>query len=122
MALFFDQDWFDAKLKSLSLSRDDVASALRLTREAVDEMWKDQREMSPNDVVMLARLLKAPADEVVTRAGIATPVPHAPQSAMPAGDTSAVLKKLDELDQRMARIERAIADLQSMVIATRTPG
>jgi len=119
MALFFDQDWFDARLKALSLSRDDVAASLRLTREAVDEMWKDQREMSPNDVVMLARLLKAPADEVVTRAGIATPVP---QNAGPQGDTSAVLKKLEELDQRMARIERALAELQSMVIATRPLG
>jgi hypothetical protein len=82
-------------------------------------MWKDQRELSPNDVVMLARLLKAPADEVVTRAGIATP---APQGAAPIGDTSAVLKKLDALDQRMARIERALSELQSMVIATRPLG
>ncbi|MES1989933.1 MAG: hypothetical protein V4441_03150 [Pseudomonadota bacterium] len=121
MALFFDQDWFDAKLAGLDLTRDDVAASLRLTREAVDEMWKDQREMSPNDVVMLARLLKAPADEVVTRAGIATPAPLS-ASAAPAGDASAVLEKLEELDQRMARIERALAELQSMVIATRPLG
>lgn len=116
MALFFDQDWFDAKLKALVLTRDDVAASLRLTREAVDEMWKDQREMSPNDVVMLARLLKTPADEIVMRAGIATPQPVSPPSG---GDTSAILKKLDEIDQRMARMERALAELQSMVIATR---
>lgn len=116
MALFFDQDWFDTRLKSLGLTRDDAAATLRLAREEIDEIWKDQREMSPNDVVMLARLLKSPADEVVTRAGIATPQP---KSATPGSDQSAVLDKLAEMEQRLIRMERAIAELQSMIIATR---
>tara|TARA_R110000868_G_scaffold408872_1_gene693059 strand:- start:495 stop:854 length:360 start_codon:yes stop_codon:yes gene_type:complete len=119
MALFFDQDWFDAKLAALALTRDDVAAALRVTRGEVDEIWKDQREVSGGDVVMLARLLKTPADEIVTRAGIST---QAPQAAPAGGDTSAVLARLDEMDQRLARMERAIAELQSMIIATRPLG
>lgn len=119
MALFFDQDWFDAKLAALTLTRDDVAAALRLMRSEVDEIWKDQRELSSGDVVMLARLLKTPADEIATRAGISTPTP---QAASGGSDASVVLARLDEMDQRLARIERAIAELQSMVIATRPLG
>jgi transcriptional regulator with XRE-family HTH domain len=116
MALFFDQDWFDRQLKAQGLTRDDVASALRLMREEVDEIWKDQRELKPNEVTMLARLVGAPAAEVVTRAGIATPSPKAPEG----NQSSAVIAKLDEMDQRLMRIERAIADLQSLIFATRT--
>ena len=116
MALFFDQEWFDRQLQSCGLTRDDVARSLRLARDEVDEIWKDQREISSNEVTMLARLLGAPAAEVVTRAGIATP---APQPARDQADPSAVMRKLDEMDDRLQRMERAIADLQSMIIATR---
>jgi hypothetical protein len=115
MALFFDQGWFDEKLKARGLTRDDVASALRVRREEVDEIWKDQRELSPNEVTMLARLIAAPPSEVVTRAGIATPAPKQAD----AGGGSAVIAKLEEMDQRLIRIERAIADLQSLILATR---
>lgn len=119
MALFFDQDWFNQKLKAQGLTRDDVASALRVSREEVDEIWKDQRELSPNEVAMLARLIATPAAEVVTRAGIATP---APREAAGTGGNSHVLAKLEEMDQRLVRIERAIADLQSLIFATRAQG
>ncbi|MEX0838141.1 MAG: hypothetical protein WD034_01300 [Parvibaculum sp.] len=114
MALFFDQQWFDERLKATSRTRDDVAAALGLSRREVDEIWKDQREVTPNQVTMLARLLEAPAAEVVNRAGVATPMPAAP----PAGD-AALARRLDEIDVRLTRIERAIADLQSLVLATR---
>lgn len=117
MALFFDQSWFDQRLKERGLTRDDVAAALRLPREAVDEIWKDQREIAPNEVTMLARLVGAPAADVVTRAGVATPAPKDT-----GGDATPVIARLDEMDQRLARIERAIADLQSLILATRPQG
>lgn len=118
MALFFDQEWFDARLKAKGRTRDDVAATLRLSREQVDEVFKDQRELSPNHVTMLARLLEEPVTEVVSRAGIATPAP-APKAP---GDSAAVLAKLDEMEQRLVRMERAIADLQSLILATRPLG
>ena len=116
MALFFDQEWFDRQLESCGLTRDDVARSLRLARDEVDEIWKDQREISSNEVTILARLLGVPAAEVVTRAGISTPVPQTDRNQV---DPTAVMKKLEEMDERLQRMERAIADLQSMIIATR---
>jgi hypothetical protein len=118
MALFFDQDWFDAKLKGLGLTRDDAAAALHLMRTEIDEIWKDQREISAKDVSILSMLLKVPADEIVVRAGVATPAPASGGD----GDRSAVLSKLEVIEQRLARMERAIAELQSMMIATRPLG
>jgi len=118
MALFFDQEWFDTKLKAKGRTRDDVAAALRLSREEVDEVFKDQRELSPNHVTMLARLLEEPVTEVVSRAGIATPTP----AQKSPGDGAAVLAKLEEMEQRLIRMERAIADLQSLILATRPLG
>ncbi|MBX3495492.1 MAG: helix-turn-helix transcriptional regulator [Parvibaculum sp.] len=114
MALFFDQQWFDDRLQATGLTRDDVAAALGLSRPEVDEIWKDQREVTPNQVAMLARLLGAPAAEIVNRAGVATPSPSQP----PAGD-AALASRLADIDARLTRIERAIADLQSLVLATR---
>lgn len=114
MALFFDQQWFDERLKVTGRTRDDVAAALGLSRRDVDEIWKDQREVTPNQVAMLARLLEMPAAEIVNRAGVATPMPaHAP-----AGD-AALEKRLADIDSRLTHIERAIADLQSLILATR---
>jgi len=116
MALFFDQEWFDGKLGARGKTRDDVAAVLRIARNEVDEIFKDQRELSPNEVTMFARLIGEPLADVVSRAGIATPMPLAPATP---GDDKAVLARLDEMEQRLIRIERAIADLQSLVIATR---
>lgn len=115
MALFFDQDWFDAKLKAAGRTRDDVAAALRLARAQVDEIWKDQRELAPQEVSILAGLLGEAPAAVANKAGVSTPVPAAPQS----GD-AAVMARLAEMEARLVRIERAIADLQSLILATRT--
>lgn len=114
MALFFDQEWFDAKLKEAGRTRDDVAAALRLARSQVDEIWKDQRELAPQEVGILAELLGETPEAIANKAGVSTPVPTAPK----AGD-AAVAARLAEMDERLKRIERAIADLQSLILATR---
>jgi len=119
MALFFDQEWFDAKLKETGRTRDEVASALRLSRAQVDEIWKDQRELAHHEVSALAQLLAAPPAEIANKAGVSTPVQSSSPAPGHAGD-SAVMAKLDEMNARLERIERAVADLQSLILATRS--
>ena len=118
MALFFDQEWFDAKLKEAGRTREDVAVALRLSRAEVEEIWKDQRELAPREVSVLAELLGASPAETANKAGVSTPVPRTPAVPAPGGE-AAVMEKLAEMDARLARIERAVADLQSLILATR---
>src|SRR5271155_5187872 len=103
MALFFDATWFDQRLASLGLVRATVAMALGLSDQEIGDIWKDQRELSPRDVAILANLLDTPPAEVAERAGISTPVPKAPDPS------------LKEISERLARIETALAELTALV-------
>ncbi len=73
MSLFFDQAWFDARLVTLGLSREDLGRTLGLNSEDVAALFKDQRELSLAEVRLLASLLAVSSDEVANRAGISTP-------------------------------------------------
>lgn len=100
MALFFDGEWFDARLAAAHLSRADIARALGLSEEAIGEIWKDQREISAKDVTILAALLAASPQEIATHAGISTPVPK-------TGPT------LAELAARLEKVETELAQLRA---------
>lgn len=110
MALFFDQAWFDERLKAVGLSRDDVAKALKLSSEQVAELWKDQRELRAADVSALARLLTAPVAEVAKRAGVSTPIPD---------ESGSVEQRLAEMNERLTRIERMIVELKTLILTPR---
>ena len=104
MALFFDGEWFDARLSALHLSHADVAQALGITTADIAEIWKDQRELSARDVATLAALLAVPAQDIARHAGISTPVPS-PQPTL--ADLSARLSRVEaELAQIKARLAR----------------
>ncbi len=106
MALFFDAQWFDARLVAAGLSRATLAAALGLNDAQIAEIWKDQRELSAREVALLAALLGVSPEDVANHGGISTPVPKA------AADTS-----LTQIGERLARIERELAELKALVIA-----
>ncbi|MDZ4869066.1 MAG: DNA-binding protein [Alphaproteobacteria bacterium] len=111
MALFFDQAWFDAQLKAVGATRDEVAKQLKLSSEQVAELWKDQRELRAAEVAALARLLHVGAAEVAKRAGISTPVPE---------ESSDVSQRLSEMNERLTRIERMIVELKTLILTPRS--
>ena len=108
MALFFDSEWFDARLKSAGLARADVAAALGLNAEQIAELWKDQRELSVGDVRLLSALLSTPPAEIALRAGISTPVPK-PSSS----------DAIAEFNERLARFERTLAEIKALILDLR---
>jgi len=97
MALFFDQAWFDAQLARVGATRADVARLLGLAREHVDEMWKDQRELSARDVAQLGVFLNIEPRLIAERAGVSTPVPD----RLPSTDVAMI-----ELKARVEQLER----------------
>ena len=111
MALFFDKDWFDARLKAVHLTRRDLAIALRLSEVQVEEVFKDQRELSVREVVMLGALLDTPPAEIADRAGISTPVP---------GEVTDPAKDIRIMKERLDRIERVLAELVAMMEKTKS--
>src|SRR6185312_1743397 len=100
MALFFDTQWFDARLAAAHLARGDVARALGLSDGEIAEVWKDQRELSARDVATLAALLAATPQEIAHHAGISTPVLKAQIS-------------LTDLSARLERVEAELAALKT---------
>lgn len=110
MALFFDQTWFEARLKELGASREDLARLLLLTPEQIAEVWKDQRELRACDVAAMAKFLNVASAEVAVRAGVSTPVPSEP------GD---VHVRLDEMNDRLRHLERMMVELKTLLLTTR---
>lgn len=104
MALFFDKDWFDARLKAAHLSRGDVARALGLSDAEIAEVWKDQRELSARDVAMLAALLAVTPHEIAHHAGISTPVPS------PAISIADLAARLERVEAELVAIKEKLKD------------
>ena len=96
MALFFDAEWFDARLAERGLSRAVMAAAARLGEADLALVFKDQRELSAAEVAHFAELLGVEAAEVADRAGISTPVPGRPDA-----------------EARLAALERRVAALEA---------
>jgi transcriptional regulator with XRE-family HTH domain len=101
MALFFDSEWFDARLATSGLKRSDLAVALGLSESEIGEVWKDQREIGAAQVRVMAALLGVPPQDVAKHAGVSTPVPRA-----------------DEED-RLARIERELQEIKLLLAELR---
>jgi transcriptional regulator with XRE-family HTH domain len=101
MALFFDSEWFDARLASAGLKRSDLAVALGLNEREIGELWKDQREITADNVRVIAALLGVSPGDVATRAGMSTPVPR------------------DNSDDRLARIEVELKEIKALLMVLR---
>jgi uncharacterized protein YceH (UPF0502 family) len=101
MALFFDAEWFDARLAERGLSRAVLAAVGGLSEGELALVFKDQRELSAGQVAAFAELLGATAAEVADRAGVSTPVPTASGAA-----------RLAELERRVAALEAEVARLR----------
>lgn len=101
MSLFFDADWFDARLGERGLDRSDLAAAAGLTREELHTIASNEREPKAAELTAFAALLGADLIEVSLRSGVS-------QRGASGDDHSA---RLDELDARLDRIDRWLAEL-----------
>lgn len=118
MALFFDRHWFDSKLEELGLARDIVAGALQLSDGQVEEVWKDQRELSEAQVSTLAHLLNVTVEEIAHHAGISTPIPTPIPTAHSAEDRremQQMLGLLSQMNDRMTRLEEEVVSLRKLM-------
>ncbi len=102
MALFFDAPWFDEKLSERGLSRAVLAGVAGLGDDDLSLVFKDQRELSAEQVAAFAELLGVEAGEVANRAGVSTPTP---------GVGSGADHRIATLERRVAVLEAAVARL-----------
>ena len=102
MALFFDRQWFEEKLAERGLNPRILAAAAGMGEAEIVLVFKDQRELSAEEVGIFADLLGVPAAEVADRAGISTPVPG--QGDL-AGRLAALERKVAALEAEVARLK-----------------
>ncbi len=100
MALFFDKDWFDARLADRGLTRAALAAVSGVGEDDLALVWKDQRELSAAEVAAFAELLGVTGAEVALHAGISTPAPGADP-----------LSRIAELERRVTTLESELARL-----------
>lgn len=96
MALFFDADWFDARLADRGLTRAVLAAVSGMNEVELGLVFKDQRELSAGEVAAFAELLGVAPAEVAHRAGVSTPNPQA-----------------ESLEDRVASLEVRVAALEA---------
>ncbi|MDP3853815.1 DNA-binding protein [Phenylobacterium sp.] len=102
MALFFDAAWFEAKLAERGLTRRVMAAATGMSEADLALAFKDQRELSAEEVGIFADLLGVPAAEVALNAGVSTPVPGQEDLA---GRLAALEKRVASLEAELARLK-----------------
>lgn len=102
MALFFDQDWFTARLAERGLSRSVLAAVAGMSEAELALAWKDQRELSAREVAAFAELLGVPPAEIAHRAGVSTPTP----GGDPLARVAMLEREVAELKLRLERLER----------------
>lgn len=73
MGIFFDQDWFDARLRAAGLSRGSMAQAAGMTFDEVEMVFADRRELDASEIQAIARILAVEPQEVALRSGLAEP-------------------------------------------------
>lgn len=104
MALFFDGDWFDARLGARGLSRGVLAASAGMSAADLALAFKDQRELSAREVAAFAELLGETPAEVAARAGVSTPDPDRPRDL--ATRIAALERRMAELEAEVARLTR----------------
>lgn len=102
MALFFDTAWFDARLAERGLSRRVMAAAAGMAEADLILAFKDQRELSADEVAAFAELLGAAPAEIALHAGVSTPVPGGGSEARIA----ALERRVAALEAELARLRR----------------
>ncbi|MBA4794304.1 helix-turn-helix transcriptional regulator [Phenylobacterium sp.] len=101
MALFFDAQWFDARLAERGLNRRILAAAAGMSEADLALAYKDQRELSADEVGVFAEVLGVTPAEVARSAGVSTPTPGAGPEA-----------RIAALEQRVAVLEAELARLR----------
>ena len=76
MALFFDAEWFNARLAERLLSPEALAAASGMDLADLALVFKDQRELSAAEVAVFAEMLGATPGEIALHAGVSTPIPN----------------------------------------------
>jgi len=105
MSLFFDADWFDARLAERWLDRAALAACAAIDATELERLFTNERAPTAQELQAFATLLSADLVEVTLRAGVATrPATQSETSSTRIEDIEA---RLDAVDAWLEEFEAA---------------
>lgn len=104
MSLFFDADWFDAKLAERGLDRAALAIAAGLDRADLHNVFINERSATADELSVFANVLQADLVEVTLKSGVAAR--DADPGAAPADRIESIEARLDAIDSWLAEYEK----------------
>lgn len=104
MSLFFDADWFDAKLAERGLDRGALASACGLNRDELHGLFTNQRRPTQLELSAFTQVLGIDLIEATLRCGVATCT--ADHDGDPTARIESIEARLDAIDHWIEEFER----------------
>jgi len=103
MSLFFDAEWFDAKLAARRLDRTALAIALGIDPAELHRIFVNERAPTAEELALCANVLETDLVEVTLRSGVATR--GAALSENPTDRLDSIEARLDAIDSWLAELE-----------------
>jgi len=104
MSLFFDADWFDARLAAKALDRNALAASAGLERAELHRLFINERAATADEMAAFAALLEVDQVEIALRCGVAN------RDARASGDSGA---RIDGIEARLDEIETWLNALEA---------
>jgi len=105
MSLFFDADWFDARLAERELDRGTLAASAGIDRSELHRIFTNERTARPEELRAFSSCLGADLVEVTLRSGVA--VRDVVPSDDPVSRIESIEARLDAIDTWLDEFERA---------------
>jgi hypothetical protein len=105
MSLFFDADWFDARLAERWLDRGALAACAGINNSQLEQLFTNQRAPTSRELEAFSKLLSAGLVEVTLRAGVAA------RSAPPQGDTSST--RIEDIEARLDAVDAWLDEFEA---------
>jgi hypothetical protein len=97
MSLFFDANWFDARLAERWLDRNALAACAGIDAGELDRLFTNERAPSAQELEAFATLLGADLLEVTLRAGVAS------RAASESGETTSA--RIEDIEARLDAVD-----------------
>lgn len=102
MSLFFDGEWFDARLHELGLDRGALAHCAGLERAQLHRLFTNERSATMDELNAFAQLLGVDLLQVALRSGVS-------ERTAPGGDASS---RIESIEARLNAIDAWLDELE----------
>ena len=105
MSLFFDANWFDARLAERWLDRNALAACAGIDTAELDRLFTNERAPTAQELQAFAKLLSADIVEVTLRAGVAT------RAAPPEAETTST--RIEDIEARLDAVDAWLEEFEA---------